>query len=85
MIERIEKWTRSKAVQEDKKKDKDTEDSLLASLKHIIKNSNPTEAPAEIEFCSKHYEYSIGIGNDHTASIVLDKDALKALNKIVPD
>lgn len=38
-------------------------------------------APIKRVFCSKHYEHIIGIGKDHTASLIIDEDALKELQK----
>lgn len=35
--------------------------------------------PSKIEHCTPHYEILIGIGNNNTASLYLDEDALAAL------
>ena len=37
------------------------------------------DAPTKIRLYRKHYEVLIGIGNDYTASLIIEEDALKAL------
>ena len=46
----------------------------------IKKGSKLLKAPCKIELVGGHYEIIIGIGKDHTASLIISRDALEALN-----
>jgi len=37
------------------------------------------EAPNSIKFYERHYELIIGIGNDHSAKLIIDEGSLHAL------
>ena len=56
-------------------KDIPTEVLLMETLQRSIKQ----EAPTNIEFCQEHFEYVVGIGKDHTASIYLQVEDIEAL------
>lgn len=42
------------------------------------------DAPTKIEYYSPHIEVIIGIGKDHTASLIMDVDAWEELKKGTP-
>jgi hypothetical protein len=54
-----------------------TEDEIL--LGDIIELNPVHDAPVKMEFFSKYYEIIVGIGNDHTASILIDENSLEVL------
>lgn len=41
-------------------------------------------APTKTERFGNHYELTIGIGNDHTANLIIDEEALLALQNGEP-
>lgn len=41
--------------------------------------ANLIVAPTEIKYGEKHYELLIGIGKDHTASLLISESALEAM------
>lgn len=51
----------------------------------IPKGSIFTEGPTKTVYYERHYELLIGIGNDHYAKLVIDEDALRALNLSKPE
>ena len=51
----------------------------LKLLKLLVMYQPAQETPSTREYVSDHLEWTIPIGNDHTASIVLDIDAYNAL------
>ena len=54
--------------------------NLLNALSIITKNTKAIDAPQKTTYYTKHYQYTIGIGNDHIATLTIDKDALAALH-----
>jgi len=53
------------------------EENKLASLFWIA--DHVCDAPPKTQRAGKWYQLIIGIGNDHTAYVTIDDDALKAL------
>ena len=57
-----------------------TEESLIYELtKHGFKG----ESPKSVKYHTKHYEYILGVGEDHTASLIIEEDALSELKKLL--
>ena len=48
-------------------------------LANLVKGMDLSDAPVKTMRHGKHYEFLIGIGNDHTAFITMDKEAYEAL------
>ena len=48
-------------------------------LRELFKRNGLSSAPTKIELVSSHKECIIGIGKDHTASIIIDENALNEL------
>ena len=57
---------------------------LLPKTITIPANIVLTSAPKNIELYGKWYDLVIGIGNDHTARLLIDDDALRALAMVEP-
>jgi len=57
---------------------------LLPKIIIIPKGVTVSSAPSKIELSDEWYELTIGIGKDHTARLLIDDDALRALNAIEP-
>jgi len=53
------------------------EETKLARL--LFMGGSMSESPNKTTYVSKHYQMTIGIGNDHVATITLDEDAMKVL------
>lgn len=54
--------------------------NLLSALSVITKGLKRIDSPRKTTYHTKHYQYVVGIGNDHVATLTIDEDALKALN-----
>jgi hypothetical protein len=59
----------------------ETKEELL--LLALIHRNKLLPAPKKIELFTEHKELTIGIGNDYTATIIIDNDALKELYDMV--
>ena len=57
---------------------------LLPKTIIIPKGVTLSSAPLKIELSDEWYELLIGIGNDHTARLLIDADAVRALNAAEP-
>lgn len=42
-------------------------------------------APVRIDLAPGHYDLLIGIGDDHTARLIIDEEALRALRDLKPE
>ena len=51
----------------------------LDSLRELLKANQAESAPHIIKLSRTHYEWTIGIGDDHYASIIMDRDAFLEL------
>ena len=72
----------AKELAKEKEKDKSEKPIKLGASIYISREAELGCAPVKRLFHSKHYEYIIGIGKDHTASLTIDEDALKELRKM---
>lgn len=52
-------------------------------LKILLMRNIVQDAPTKVTFYTRHHTITIGIGKDHTATIVLDDDALTKLEKYI--
>jgi len=57
---------------------------LLPKTIIIPRKTELLSAPRKIELANDWYEVLIPIGNDHTAKLLIDEDAIRALNSIEP-
>ena len=51
----------------------------LDSLRNVFKGNKAESAPHIIRLSRTHYEWTIGIGDDHYATIIMDSDAFLEL------
>lgn len=59
-----------------------SEDNCMSMLSKLIRENGFSAAPTKTERHTPHIECLIAIGNDHTASIIMDEDALEELYKL---
>ena len=52
---------------------KEKEETYL--LRKLIEEGNLNPAPSKMEFYTPHFEMVIGIGKDHSATLIIDEDS----------
>lgn len=55
----------------------------MVLMAQIVRNKALSSAPYQITLSEGHYCYDLGIGADHTATLIIHKRALAQLNRVL--
>ena len=59
--------------------------SVEELLFELLKRNQAIGSPAKIRFCVPHYDATIGIGDDYTASIYVSNEAIGVLSRMITE